>query len=125
MPRPKKDAHEKRDTMIRVRFTASEQKRLLASSALSGCNASDYIRLKVLDNVPRLKKASNERAQLITGLGELGKVGSNLNQIARALNRRALTGRGEWVPDQLIENALQGVDTLTRHLITLLEHGGH
>ena len=123
MARPVKADDAKRDFMLRVRFTQTEKQMLLDNAALAGCNASDFARLKLLAAVPRTKKASPERAAFIRGLAELGKVGSNLNQIARALNRRELTGRGEDVPPEQISNVLHGVDTLTRHLQNWFDHG--
>ena len=123
MARPTKDVIERRDVIIRVRLTQTEKNKMLISSSDVGCNLSDYLRLKALDNSPRTKRASPERAAFITALAQLGKVGSNLNQIARALNRKAMTGQGDDMPDIQIRHVLSHVDTLTLHLTELLEHG--
>jgi hypothetical protein len=60
---------------------------------------------------------------LIRGLGELGKIGSNINQIAHELHRERIAGIGRNVPDVLIASALQGIQTLSVHLIHLLSDG--
>ncbi len=123
MARPKKDVIERRDTIIRVRLTQTEKKNLLTAAGVASCSLSDFLRLKALDNAPRNKRASPERAGFIAALAQLGKVGSNLNQIARALNRKAMTGQGADIPDEQIRHVLLHVDTLTLHLTELLEHG--
>lgn len=123
MARPEKDAAEKRDIVIRVRLTRPEKKHLLNAAEIEGLTLSDFLRLRALSTLPRRRKPSVERAAFILGLAELGKIGSNVNQIARALNRRDIGATGSEVSPELVNHALHGVDTLSHHLLSLLEHG--
>ncbi len=59
---------------------------------------SDYVRVTVLNSTPVLKQIDPERAALITGLGQLGKIGSNVNQIARELHLKGSPGRVDRFP---------------------------
>ncbi|MDI9319062.1 MAG: plasmid mobilization relaxosome protein MobC [Phycisphaerales bacterium] len=123
MVRPTKIADEKRSLTIRVRVTAAEKKTLVTASENEGYSLSDFMRLKSIHAVPRSKKATPERAALIRGLGELSKLGSNLNQIARALNRRQQVGELQGFSSELLQSLLQQTDRLSAQLLNLLEHG--
>lgn len=123
MARPLKTDDIRRDIILRVRLTKGERQHLTVLSNDAHCNVSDYVRLKALAAPIHTKKAGPERAAFIAALAQLGKVGSNLNQIARALNRRLLTAQGVDVPEAQIHHAVQEVDSLSAHLIKLLEHG--
>jgi len=113
-----KTKHAKRRTE-RVEIRLTEQERIdLGEHALeAGAEVSDYIRSKIFGTAPRKHaRATGERAELIKSLGELGKIGSNLNQIARALNR-------EIIPDKWkIEDALKEIDNLGHYIRSAL-HG--
>lgn len=124
MARPKKDTAQKRDCMIRFRVNKSELLQFKQAADNAGLSVSDFVRVKSVAALPRHRKATPERAALIRGLAELGKIGSNLNQIARSLNRKALTDGNSFMPDNAqISHALAGADALTLHLIKLLENG--
>lgn len=123
MARPHKNEDEKREIIVRVRLTKSEKKQFADAAHNDGLTLSDYMRVKTLQATPRIKKATPERAAFIRGLGELGKIGSNVNQIARALNRRDGNTGELCISEALISSTLYGVSTLSRHLITLLENG--
>lgn len=123
MARPTKPEDDKRDVTIRVRVTASEKLRIWQQAEESGQTPSDYLRLKSLAaSTPLRRVPTPDRKILLDALAELGKVGSNVNQIARALNRsdgRLPTG----VSTNDIDAAMQGVDELTAHLLNLLRDG--
>jgi len=121
MARPQKGGDDKRTIMIYVRMTAAEKVRLQALAQTAGLTPSDFIRVKTIGGVPFIRKATPEREALIVGLAHLGKVGSNLNQIARALNRRHEDGEIIGVSKALIEHVLMEVKTLTSQLLTLLK----
>lgn len=67
-----------------------------------------------------MKRADPERAALIKGLGELGKIGSNLNQIAHELHRVRLAGGGQAYSENDIGKAMQRIKGLSDHLLKLL-----
>lgn len=120
MARPTK-TEDKRTERLELRLSPDEKKRIEEAAKEAGYTPSDFIRVKVIDSKPRTKIATPDRAILLKGLAELGKIGSNINQIARHYNRKADT-EGETLPPQLLAYSLQGVETLTRHLITQLEN---
>ena len=68
--------------------TDAERAQLEAAAERAGMTLSAYMRHQCLgDAGPRaVRRPPVERAALAQLLGQLGKVGSNLNQIARALN---------------------------------------
>jgi len=121
--RPEKKLETKRNLRFDLRLTSEEQKRLFQAAAARGLTVSDYIRLTVLESKPVLKQADSRRDALIKGLGELGKVGSNINQIARHMNTNRKAGQIPSVSPDIISGALYGVQTLSNHLLKLLSGG--
>ena len=78
----------KRTSYIRARVTPEEHANFQERCSSRGFSEADFIRLRCLDLPPlrkRRKRSLNEVA-LADALGQLGKVGGNLNQIAHALN---------------------------------------
>jgi hypothetical protein len=125
MARPAKDKEKQLLSRLEIRLHPDEKIQLEEAAQVAGLNVSDFIRREILKRKPRRKPVTPERAALIRGLAELGKIGSNVNQVARALHRRADTEGYDIAnyPPELIGEALQGVATLTRHLIIYLENG--
>jgi len=125
MARPQKGGDDKRDIMIRFRLTAAEKIKLQEYAQTAGLTPSDFIRIKTIGGVPFIRKATPEREALISGLAQLGKIGSNLNQVAKALNMRQEDGRPSEVSKELVEYAIFQVETLTTQLLKLVEYDGH
>lgn len=77
-----------RGVVVTVRMTVEERDRLTALSSRSGLAAGAFMRAAAFGEAgPRAqRRASVDRASLLRLLGELGRVGNNLNQIARRLN---------------------------------------
>lgn len=125
MARPNLGSEDRRDHFIRVRLTLAEKTRLFTLAKSTGLNPSDFVRSHVLSVEPQSRKSSPERQALIAALGQLGKIGSNFNQIARALNRRAETGELIGVSAETITFTLSGLDALVAGLRKLLENDGH
>ena len=113
MARPKKKVGTFRTLRLEIRLTENEQKALFTKATESGLTMSDYVRLTVLNSPPIQKKAEPERAALIKGLCQLGKIGSVINQVAQ----------GHFVSDAAITAALDGVKTLSDQLINILSSG--
>ncbi len=122
MPRPIKAGELKRDYIVRVRVTASEKNLLKKAADESGYTLSDFVRVKSLNAVPRFRKPTPERAAMLQGLSELGKIGGNLNQIAKGINSAMLTGTLAPTSQQ-VRHALVQLDLLTTQLLTALENG--
>lgn len=123
MARPKKTEAEKRTLIIRVRVTSTEKSQLHHDAREAGYSASDFIRLKVIQSQPLHRKPTPEREGFLKLHAELGKIGSNVNQIAHVLNTNVLNGDKLHVPEDVITNTLYGIQTLTRALQELLRNG--
>ena len=76
----------KRSEKLQVRLSPDEIAALLAKAG--DMSPADYIRTKLLDLEPTKsrRRRSVDAEALVRLRGELGKVGSNLNQIAKAAN---------------------------------------
>ncbi|WP_338875049.1 plasmid mobilization relaxosome protein MobC [Spirosoma sp. SC4-14] len=121
MARPPKDDADKREFTIRVRVTASEKLRIWQMAAENGYTPSDFMRLRTMAATQPLRhKPTPERELLLHVMAELGKVGSNVNQIARALNSRDETGQLADIDTDEINQAMQGLDNLTAQVLKLL-----
>jgi len=121
MARPQKDDADKREFTIRVRVTASEKLRIWQMAADSGYTPSDFMRLRTMAAAQPLRhKPTPERELLLNVMAELGKIGSNVNQIARSLNSRDETGQLASIDTDEINQAMQGLDDLTAQLLKLL-----
>lgn len=85
-----------------VRLTDGEHEALSGRAESAGLTLADYIRSQALGAKPlraRVRPAV-ERAELARILAELGKLGSNVNQIARNLNRDRAED-GQFMADTL------------------------
>lgn len=87
-----------RQAALRIRLTAAEHAAITAASERAGLSLAGYARSQLLSAPPvrQARRPPVERAELARLLAELGKIGSNVNQIARALN-----GGGDAVPSDL------------------------
>ncbi len=85
-----------RGVTVTVRLTPEERAQLDALSSRSGLAAGAFMRAAALGGAgPRAqRRPSADHAVLRQLLGELGRVGNNINQIARALN----TGQAADLP---------------------------
>jgi hypothetical protein len=77
-----------RDSVLPVRLAADERATLDAAAEKAGLTTSSYARQAMLGApAPRqVRRPPVERQELARLLAELGKVGSNLNQLAKAVN---------------------------------------
>ena len=78
-----------RTTHITIRLTVDERAAIDAAAEDAGLTPGSYIRQLALSaSAPRpVRKRPAEHRDLARLLGELGKIGSNLNQIAKAANQ--------------------------------------
>lgn len=86
----KKSERRQRQQFIRARCTAEEKQQAEARAQERGLTLGDFIRVKVLEVKPlkREKKATPHREAVLLLRAEMNKIGSNINQIARAMNRK-------------------------------------
>ena len=121
MARPQKESADKRDLTIRVRVTAPEKLRIWQMAAQAGYTPSDFMRVRTIAAAQPLRhKPTPERELLLNVMAELGKIGSNVNQIARQLNSRDETGQLAGIDTDDINQAMQGLDALTAQMLKLL-----
>ena len=96
-----------------VRLSDEERAVVDAAAERAGLETGSYIR-QVLLGAPaprQMRRPQIERKELAKLLGELGKIGSNLNQLAKASNQ-GLTVYGR-VPGQTTPSAGTYNDTIT------------
>ncbi|OQP49061.1 plasmid mobilization protein [Niastella populi] len=110
-----------RTKRLHIRMHEKEKDQLSVLAKEHGLSISDLVRVTVIRSQPVMPKAKPDRALFIRTLGELGKIGSNVNQIAHELHRERIVGNGHHVPDRIIEGALTGVKTLSDELIHILK----
>lgn len=86
-PRPKSETRQ-RVRQVKARFTDAEHAAFLARADKAGLAAAAFLRAAALgDAGPRAQRKVPADAQALREvLGHLGKIGSNLNQIARYLH---------------------------------------
>lgn len=120
MARPFKSDTERRSYRIDIRLTPVEHKLLCQVAALDGLSMSDYMRTTVLHTKPVGFRTDPERKLIIQELGQLGKIGSNLNQIAHELHLERLAGRGGQVSAERIRTALNDLKSISDHLLNIL-----
>ncbi len=78
----------KRNKLAHVRLSDEEHALLKSAADKTGLALGAYLRAAALDSPgPRAaRKPPIRRQELVRLLGQIGKLGSNVNQIARALN---------------------------------------
>lgn len=94
MPRPKKEHSAARSQVFGVRLTPDERSSIEAKAATAGLTLTDYCRGVLTGSAPDMGAAWQRHAaapalppELFAAyVAQLGKIGSNLNQIARQLN---------------------------------------
>jgi hypothetical protein len=90
---------------LTIRLTAEERAAIDDAADRAGLTSGSYARQAVMGApVPRqVRRPPVERRELARLLGELGKIGGNLNQLARAANAGVIVYEGE------IDTALGGL----------------
>lgn len=81
-----------RKAHLTIRLSPEERALLDEAAGKAGLTTGSYARERALGApAPRaVRRAPVERKELVRLLGELGKIGSNLNQIAKSLNTGVL-----------------------------------
>ena len=124
MARPQKQDADKRDLTIRVRVTLAEKNRIWQLAAESGHTPSDFMRLRTLAVTQGLRRVPTpDRAMLLNLMAELGKLGSNVNQIARVLNGYDVSGQLTGINPDDVGQVMHHVDALTERVLTILNDG--
>jgi Bacterial mobilisation protein (MobC) len=123
MARPHKNEMDKTTHKIQIRTTSVEKSQFEKLASEAGLTITDLIKKRVLSMKPKHHKPTPDRTILLKTLAELSRQGSNVNQIARYCNIHTKTGNTPAVTNEVIEQALRGVITMTQYLRGLLENG--
>ena len=87
MARPKKDTALRRSHPVMLRFTDAEYARLLSHAKAAALPLAEYLRRQVTGKKVTVKyEIVADLPELKKLIAEFGKIGSNLNQIARHFN---------------------------------------
>jgi hypothetical protein len=108
-----------RRAFVPVRYSDDEKAEIHRRAERAGISASDYVRMQVLGMpMPRAqRRPSTEQKELARILGQLGKLGSNINQIAAATNS------GNAPPPSYIARALAELAEMRDAVIAALGRG--
>jgi hypothetical protein len=95
---PRSEARQ-RAARVTVRFLPDEHAELEARASAAGLSPSAYLRACALgDAGPRARRSPTvERSLAAQAIAELNKAGSNLNQIARAVNMEQWPGSSSMI----------------------------
>jgi hypothetical protein len=99
-----------RDQIIRVRTTHTEATAMKDLAVARGLSLSELIRRAALNiRMPTRSFDATHVALLAQTLGELGRIGGNVNQLARRANAGKLPGHDPELTKALVElDALRG-----------------
>ncbi len=105
-----------RSAHLTIRLTADERATIDGAADRAGLTAGSYARQALLGAPqPRqIRRPPVERKELARLLGEIGKVGSNLNQLTKAFHSGTLIYEGE------LDAALAGVMEVRAAILTAL-----
>jgi hypothetical protein len=86
--RGRKRVEDSRDALIHVRCTHHERAAIKAAADQAGLSVGAFLRALALGDagLRAVRKPPVERAELVRLLGHIGKLGSNVNQIAKAVH---------------------------------------
>jgi len=97
-----------RNRIIRIRASDAELSALKSLAAARGLSLSDLLRRATLGiRMPVRRFDQADAAILVRTLGELGRIGGNLNQLTRRANAGKLAGH-----DADLAATLAGIDVL-------------
>lgn len=116
--RKKNSAKRQRNLVLRVRVLPSESEEIRKRATALGVSVSEMLRESALNEpIRRPKKPlpSPDRMALAALTGQLGKIGSNLNQLAHRANTSGVIG--EW---GLLTDAICECRDLMFHMTDLL-----
>ena len=105
-----------RDRIIRLRVTEAEATTMKDLAKARGLSLSDMVRRAALGVRMPPRRLDHTNAVLLARIvGELGRIGGNLNQLVRRANGGRLAGH-----DAELSETLSGIDALRRRIRDML-----
>lgn len=117
MARPIKDPAQQLTYRLNVRMTDTEGQQLEDNAAEAGLSVSDYVRGLAVKAKPRRVKATPEQQAFIKGLGQLGNIRADINQLVK--DRQA----HHFVKPEAVDAALNSITDLADQLFKLTGNG--
>jgi hypothetical protein len=121
MARPNIPDHLRKRTLVQLRLTEEEKAKLIYFAKMAGVTLTDFVKARTLNKPPRIRKANYDRELMIKYLAELGKVGSNVNQIARHMNTPQKGHYSVTVKETYIAQVLEAIEQLANRIFKELE----
>jgi|GEM_PF-3182492 len=118
MERTSKNDGGNRDLIIKFRATANEIMQLKEYARRERITLSEFIRRR-LDR----KQEGTDRQDFIRLLAEIGKQGSNLNQMTKAMNIWVKTGNDPKIEPDTLCNCIFEVSRITKELLEIIKNG--
>lgn len=107
--------------LIQLRTNEEDKAKLMELAKEAGMTITDFVKSCTLNKTPRQQVAKPDRQVLIRLHSELGKIGSNVNQIAKVMNEtKAYTAT---VKEVVIIQTLDIITTLSNHILKELGRG--
>lgn len=120
MARVKKNDNDIKRIQVQMRFTADDKRTLQEFAKLAGTSVTDFVKSRTLGKPPRTKMATPDREVLIRLMSELSKIGSNVNQIAKAMNTNK-KGYSMTIKETYIADSLESIRTVSVRLLSELD----
>jgi len=116
VPARRRSTRRQRDVMVSFRATAAERAALGAAAERAGLSVGAYLRAQVLPDTPgrAVRRPGVAQTLLAHLLGQVGKVGSNLNQLAKRANS------GAAVPEAALAAAVAAWRATARAILQAL-----
>lgn len=107
---------------LTIRLTDSQAEQLEQEAQQQGMTRGSVIKSKFFTGFTPRRVPRPDQKELARLVAELGRVGSNVNQIARHLNRGTIPPSGELV--QGIKGAREGIEQIGEQVKAALNVGG-
>lgn len=120
---PQPTPRKRRTSVVRIRVTASERSALEAAAAEVGLGISSLVRYASIKAIgltptPAPKRPRDDLArQLAAWIGQLARIGNNVNQVARVANT------GGAVPATFAEATIEELRALRRVVLNATSEG--
>jgi hypothetical protein len=123
MARPLKPDDIRRIHTIRVRVNDGEKSTIEQNAKNAGRTPSDFLRGLGTYGESKTERVvpTPDREVLLRTIAELNMIGSNVNQIARQLNRKQESADLTGFDPEMLKNNSHNIDTVVKYLIELLK----